>query len=272
MPQNTRRYFEESEQLLEGRKPESPEFAALMRAKIGDRFRNLVTPEKLGLMALIGDPKTRNWNVAGINFPTGLDTPENVEAMREEIAPVLDETGQELPKGKRIFGVGSQADAATYAHELRHEAVENETTNRMLDLVHGSTSLPAYKANIDKAYMWLTDFDYRRANAPYQEKEKFVLDNLRSFIKREAYDSGMTAMNGHKYVFDNDFVNKNIELNKSGAVGAFDASNKQLDKNFIVARAKLPFLNFVGRIEEPTPKKKASGGMIENTTHDRKTI
>lgn len=269
MPQNTRRYFEESEQLLEGKKPEGPEFAALMRSKIGGRFKDLVTPERLGMMALIGDPRAQDWSVAGVNFPTGLDNPKNIERMREAVAPVLAETGQELPKGKRIFGVGSQADAATYAHELRHEAVQDEMYNRVLDFIHGSTSRPAYKTNVDRVYRYLVDFDENAiANTPYADKERKVLDTIKWMAKEEANQNDMGFWNT---LLSGDFVEKNMELNKAGAVGGF-LNGEKLPNHVIQYRAKLPFLNFVGSIEDTKSRKKAVGGMVENTTHDRKII
>lgn len=287
MPQNTRRYFEESGQLLEGRKPESPEFAALMRSKVGDRFKELVTPQNLGLMALIGDPKER-YNYSGLNFPAALDNPDRARKRMENSlgtlvlnrpssVPVLSDGQQELPEGKRIFGLGAGADAGTYAHELRHERIRgDELENRMLDLVHSSTSLPAYKENIVNTFNYMVmNYDGKQAtDIPFHEKEKYVLDGLNYSIKHEAPKSGFTATkpDGFYNVFDNDFLSKNVRLNKAGAVGAFDASKNRLPKDFIDARAKLPFLNFVGRIEEPAPTKKRAGGMIENTTHDRKIL
>jgi hypothetical protein len=68
-----------------------------------------------------------------------------------------------------------------------------------------------------------------------------------------------------------DFVDKNIELNRAGAKGGFMNGN-QLPKHIIDYRAKLPFLNFVGRLDEYETAKKAAGGSIENTTHYRKMI
>jgi hypothetical protein len=271
MPQNTRRYFEEAEQLLEGRKPEGPEFAALMRSKVGDRFKHLVTPERLGMMALIGNPRAQHWNVAGLNFPKGLGSFEDRYRMWEELYPVLRETKQKtVPEGKRIFGVGRHADAGTYAHELRHEAVEDELYNRTLDLIHGSTSLPAYRANVDRMFTHLVDFDRDAVeNTSYADKEKAVFNSVGHIIRDEARsksDLGLLSS-----LMSNGAIEKNMELNKAGAVGGF-LGGKELPGYVIQHRAKLPFLNFIGRIEDPAPEKKASGGAVENTTHDRKII
>jgi len=266
MPQNTRRYFEESENLLRGRTPESygSEFAAVMRSKLGERFKHLASPEKLGLMSLIGDPRG-SWNVAGVNFPTGLDNPKNERLMAEALEPVLE--GGSMPKGKRIFGVGRGADAATYAHELRHDKVHDEVTNRMMDLIHGSTSLPAYKANIDKVYDYLSGFDFRKKFDPIEQKEAKVLDFFKRLANEEAQASGVGVS---KRIFSGDWIKKNVELNKAGAVGGFLGQEK-LPNSVIEFRAKLPFLNFVGRLGDGSVKK-ASGGMIENTTHYRKIL
>ncbi|MFM7856284.1 MAG: hypothetical protein ACKO96_31270, partial [Flammeovirgaceae bacterium] len=67
------------------------------------------------------------------------------------------------------------------------------------------------------------------------------------------------------------FVQKNIELNKAGAVGGHIGQEK-LPEHIIEYRANLPFLNFVGRLGEYETIKKAAGGSVENTTHYRKMI
>lgn len=270
MPQNTRRYFEESEDLLEGRSPESygSEFAALMRSKLGPKYQHLASPEKIGLMGLIGDPKVA-WNYAGMNYGRGLETPEHTKAMAKDLAPVLD--GGEMPKGKRIFGIGSGANAATYAHELRHENVKDEMRNRVIDLVHGSTSLPAYKKNIQQIYNYITNFDYKLANIPIEEKEKKVLSQLGGYINLEKRQSEIGAINSIIGDGFDGFIKKNLDLNKSGAVGG-TMKGKTLPESIIEYRARMPFLNFIGRLEEPKTTKKASGGSIEKTTHDRKII
>jgi len=267
MPKNTRRYFEESEDLLKGRSPESygSEFAALMRSKLGSPYQHLASPAKLGLVSLVGDPKG-DWNAAGVNFLTGLESTKDKQEMETALQPVLE--GQPMPEGKRIFGIGRGADARTYAHELRHEDIKGELQNRMLDLIHSSTSLPAYKANVNQVYGYLTDFDPEKKNTPVEEKEKRIFEELNYYLKRAPHDSDLgfftKAMAG-------DWLNKNLEVNKAGAVGAF-LDGKKLPNSMLKYRAKLPFLNFIGRLEEPKTAKKASGGSVENTTHDRKII
>jgi hypothetical protein len=286
MPPNTRRYFEESGQLREGRTPdESREFEALLRSKIGGQFQDLVTPENIGLMSLIGRPDFK-YNYRGLNYPQGLDSPEETEFMREDLSTVLRSANQELPEGKRIFGLGSEADARLYAHELRHEKMGREYINRLMDLMYSSTSLPAYKDNINKAYEYFTDSEKNRKlpfrdrvkikNAPLEEKERFVLDYLKdqNWILRDA-----ASNRGEKVSFlsrlrsadARKFIDKNFDLNRSGAVGGFKGS-KKLPSNVIEYRSKFPFLNFIGRLEEPAVEKKATGGNVEKVYTERKMI
>lgn len=270
MPPNTRRYFEESNNMLEGRSPESygSEFAALMRSKLGPNHQYLASPEKIGLMSLIGDPKVA-WNYAGMNYGKGLETPENTKEMAKDFSRVLD--GREMPKGKRIFGIGSGASPATYAHELRHEDVKNEIRNRVVDLVHGSTSLPAYKDNIQQIYGYITNFDYKLANIPIQEKEKKVLSELMGHIITEKRQSKIGAVNSIIGDGLSGFLEKNFELNKSGAIGG-TMKGKTLPGSILEYRAKMPFLNFVGRLEDEKPTKKFTGGNVEKVSYDRKLI
>lgn len=273
MPPSTRRYFEESEDLISGVSPDRPEFEALIRSKIGGRFKESVTPEKIGLAALIGDPKAK-WSLRGFQSREILPP----EQIKEHAGPILE--GKEPPAGKRIFGVGAGASPRTWAHEFRHDIERNEYNNRMLDVMYGSTSLPAYKANIEKVYEHLTRSDpenrkksfeerYKIHYAPLEEKEKFVLDKLKN-----SYASGRELneeMGAFSQIFDEGYIDKNFKLNRSGAVGG-TKNGKTLPKDVLEFRSKFPFLNFIGRLEEPSTKKKATGGAIENTTHDRKLI
>ena len=84
MPPNTRRYFEESENSLTGRFPESPEFQALIRSKIGDRFKESVTPEKIGLAALIGDPRKSRAFLDLMSIPHGFQAPRTLSPQEVE--------------------------------------------------------------------------------------------------------------------------------------------------------------------------------------------
>lgn len=285
MPPNTRRYFEESGKLLEGRSPDqSREFEALLRSKIGGQFQGLVTPEKVGLMALIGDPRSE-YTIRGINYRPGVSniTDKDEGLIREELSNVLAEGNQELPKGKKIFGLGAAADPRLYAHELRHESVVNaEDRNRLFDLMYSSTSIPAYKDNIKKAYEHFISTPENRklpfeerlglANAPIEEKEKFVLNLLKDrdwLLRQAATDEDVSFLSAIRR--PSNFIDKNLELNRSGAVGGFKG-NKKLPSSLIEYRSKFPFLNFIGRIDEPAPKKKAAGGNVEKVYIDRKMI
>ena len=116
----------------------------------------------------------------------------------------------------------------------------------------------------------LVDFDRDAVeNTSYADKEKAVFNSVGHIIRDEARsksDLGLLSS-----LMSNGAIEKNMELNKAGAVGGF-LGGKELPGYVIQHRAKLPFLNFIGRIEDPAPEKKASGGAVENTTHDRKII
>lgn len=282
MPPNTRRYFEESEQLLKGRSPESPEFSALMRSKIGGQFQNLVTPERLGVMALVGNPNEANWDTAGVRFNPLVDNSQ----IKQFLGPVLEDANQELPQGKRIFGIGAKADVGTYAHELRHENVGNEEKNRFFDVMYGSTSIPSYKANIERAYDHLIDTpEYRNSsfeerwfinNVPLQQKEKLVLDTLKGkekswILKDAAINEGISIVSSFNSEDIENFIDKNLKLNRTGAVGGMKGS-KTLPKDILEFRSKFPFLNFIGRLEDETSKRKSSGGNVEKMYVERKLI
>jgi hypothetical protein len=297
MSQNTRRYFEELGQSLEGRSPDSPEFAALLRSKIGKDYQHLVNPETIGLAALIGDPRTRPSNLYGLN--TGSSEYEGTKksllrrikskiGMDEDFGKYFDEIKADRPPKtwtetitgkdkKRIFALGNQADPETWAHEFRHEEIKNEESNRIYDLLN-STSYPDYKNKIN---MW---YQYGRKlgpKIPFDEKERIVLEQLRinlpleiyEYMKRELSPEDKNSGKGPIIQDAIDFLNANIDLNRAGAKGPYDPTGKQLDRNLIKARADIPLLNFIGKgILESAPNKKASGGSIENTTHDRKII
>jgi len=276
MAQGTKRYFDEAQDLLRGKSPEDygPEFAAIMRSKLGPRGQGLASPEKLGLMGLIGDPRF-SYNIAGRNYVArgSKDKEKLAERILQDFLPFVEpDDFKEIKEGKRIFGVGRHANSATYAHELRHENVRNESRNRIHDLVYGSTSLPAYKANLNNVYGYLTNFDFKKQNIPIEEKEKEVLRLLEGQIKQERVDVGVGFLNG---LMSLDFLNKNIELNKSGAVGGF-LDGKKLPNAVIQHRAKMPFLNFVGRLgsseSKEESKRKAVGGNVERVYYDRKLI
>ncbi len=47
---------------------------------------------------------------------------------------------------------------------------------------------------------------------------------------------------------------------------------KPLPSSIIEYRAKMPFLHFVGRLEDKKPAKKSAGGNVERVSYDRKLI
>lgn len=299
MPPNTRRYFEESENSLTGRSPESPEFQALIRSKIGERFKESVTPEKIGLAALIGDPRKSRAFLDLMSIPHGFQAPRTLspkeveayigggslagifakpEQFSEFGAELLD--NRQVPEGKRIFGVGSAADAGTWSHEFRHDFEKDEIKNRMMDVIYGSTSLPSYKANIERVYNYLINSDpettkkkfkerEQMRNASLNNQEKYVLDRLKNnYIEGESVEAELGFL---PRIFNLDYIDKNFELNRSGAVGG-NKDGKPLPEDILKFRSKLPFLNFIGRLDEPAPKKKAVGGNVEKVYIDRKMI
>jgi len=272
MPKGSHRYFEESENLLRGKSPEDygPEFAALMRSKLGERFKGLVSPEKIGLMSLIGNP-SEFYDTAGINFK-GNDKDRLSDIASRSIRSIAEKGDLEkIQEGKRIFGIGSGADVGTYAHELRHEVVNDERKNRVYDLVYGSTSPASYEANLNKAYDYLTGFDFRNQYIPIQEKEKAVLQLIKEEIANERDEAFLFS----RPPKEGDFLGENIKLNKEGAIGGF-LNNKKLPKSILNDRSKMPFLNFVGRLgsleSEEENKRKAMGGNVERVSYDRKLI
>ena len=285
MPQNTRRYFEELGQSLKGRSPDSPEFAALLRSKIGKDYQHLVNPETIGLAALMGDPKATPSNLYGLNTGnTPKSLPERIKhklELDEQLGKHFDEIKADRPPKtwtetltgkdkKRIFALGNQADPETWAHEFRHEEIKSEDENRIQDLFN-STSYPDYKNKIN---MWYNYGKKAAPEVPFNEKEKIVLNELRLNLPL-AIQRYMSNQAGKTVSFEDaaDLLKTHIDLNRSGAKGAYDSAGKKLDKNFIKARVDIPLLNFIGQgILEPTLKKKASGGSIEKTTHDRKII
>lgn len=283
MPKGQRNYYEEAGDLLKGKSPEEygPEFASRMRAKIGYPNQDLVTPEQLGLMALIGNPKDKNWNFHGVNFNESPNDKEGVARMNTFLAPVLSSNKQNaVPKGKTIFGIGANANTNTYSHELRHQKVEDEVENRVQDLLFGSTSLPSYRRNIQNSYDYLTGFDPKLKKTPLKEKEKYVLDaygeQIARYIRKHKEEDSPPAkldLIDFARAPDNSYTNfkEHLDRNKQGAVGAF-IGDKKLPTYMIKQRSVFPALNFMGRLGEFGSKGYKTGGSIENTTHDRKLI
>lgn len=272
MPKGSHRYFEESENLLRGKSPEDygPEFAALMRSKLGERFQGLASPEKIGLMSLIGSP-SEFYDTAGINFK--VNDKDRLNDIAFELIGSIAEKGdlEKIQEGKRIFGIGSGADVGTYAHELRHEVVNDERKNRVYDLIYGSTSPASYKANLNRVYNYLNGLDFRNKYIPIQEKEKAVLQLVKEEIANERDEAFLFS----RPPKEGDFLGENIKLNKEGAIGGF-LNNKKLSQDIINDRSKMPFLNFVGIFgpseSKEESKRKAVGGNVEKVSYDRKLI
>jgi len=279
MSKNTRRYFEELDQQTKGRAPGSPEFEALVRSKIGGQFERHVSPQTIQASSLIG-PADYNFptsRIAGVNFLEEKTPKERQQYLSRRIGVSPAELSS-IPEGKRIFGVGRYAGPDMWAHEYRHESVSNERANRLFDVVYGSTSLPAYKTNIEGVYQYLlqTSDDYRRLpeedkyalrNLSLPDKEDFVLDKIRkSYIvhdaqQREDIPFSASLLSTLKDVFtEGDMFDRSKRLNKEVQ------RTEDLPYDIIQMRAKLPFLNFVGRLAEPV--KKAKGDSIAKSHGD----
>jgi len=274
---NTRRYFEELDKQLKGRSPTSPEFEALLRSKIGGQFQELVTPENLEKMYLLGRPEEYN-PYSGVNareFVEAGRTPAQIATMLEkDFSSVLRE-GERVPEGKTVIGIGRSANPNVFTHELRHELefssdkLENEVKNRFYDLIYGSTSYPAYLTNVRRVHeaalhldpefkRGKTDADFarRRQMSWYssdKEKENYVLKSpyLRELLSPGK--EGVSLPSRARNLFS-DIVNKNYELNVSGA----NTRTENLPKDAIELRSKFPFLNFVGSVEDSRKARKDS--------------
>lgn len=279
-PQNTRRYFEELNQQIKGRAPGSPEFEALVRSKIGGQFQGLTGPGTMAKAELIGKPEDRIYGkYAGVNFGPS-STPEGI---KKELlgrggawTSSLPNQVSNLPEGKTIFGMGRQANPNVWAHEFRHELVnddryfDGEITNRLFDVLYGSTSLPAYKSNVEQAYRFIlrNSDDYKKL--PFEEREAlnsvslkdqedFVLARLKGLLsdenlQRENVSTSSRMLNALKNTFSKNLLERTRELNQSVR------QTEDLPKEAIELRSKLPFLNFVGKLEKyENPAKRASG-------------
>lgn len=315
MPQNTRRYFDELLKSSEGTSPDSPEFEARVRAKIGKRFENEVA-NKAGLLSLVGDPK-EYYPLYGVNFP-GIRSKEYIEKrLKDEVGPDVS-----VPDKARIFGLGAGASPTVWAHELRHEKVKDELDNRLYDLMY-STSPQNYAANLLHTYEWMVGntelIDNPYANKTFKQMEKEVLKRIdpildistpnvsSEYVKNQPTWDDKTSPEEIGELYRNK-VNKRREISanwerhlkinadptrQSRNLLAKKVNDEKLQSQIdqlLSERAALPFLNFVGGndladlvigtplpygrkiLKEEAPKKKATGGAIENTTHDRKII
>ena len=100
-----------------------------------------------------------------------------------------------------------------------------------------------------------------------KDREAYILKHpfLKDLLSPAKEDVSLPTI--AKNVFS-DIVDKNYQINSSRPY----IKTEDLPKDAIELRSKFPFLNFVGKVEEPESKKKSTGGTIENTTHDRKII
>ena len=240
-PRNTRRYFEELNEQRKGRAPGSPEFEALIRSKIGGRFQGLTGPKTMAKAELIGKPEDRIYGqYAGVNFGPR----STLKGIKEELlgrggawTSSLPNQVPNLPEGKTIFGMGRQANPNVWSHEFRHENVNNsryfdgEVANRLFDVLYGSTSLPAYKSNVEQAYRYIVENSNDYKKLPFEEREAlravslkdqedFVLNRLKGLLgeqdlKRENVSTSSRMLNAIKNTFGKDLFKRTKDLNQS---------------------------------------------------------
>lgn len=250
-PRNSRRYFEESGQGLIGTQPTGIETEAQIRSRIGAPYQHLVA-KLINQTAMVGNPR-ESFDLKGKMY-TSQNPAEYEKEAQIGLARYLQE-GETVPKGKRFFGIGANANPAVYAHEMRHE-VKDELSNRVADLMYAGSE-PAYKEAVRMLY------DYAVFNNPefmkmpfkeryakmykksFKEREKYIMETLLPDIAFEMKRLAPLREVGSV----EERIKSNIELNRAGARGAFDKSGKQINKKLIEQRAKYPFLNFIGRFE-----------------------
>lgn len=290
-PRNTTRYFEELDEQTIGRSPESPGIEALLRSKIGGQFQELVTPENLKKMYMLGRPDSYSY-YSGFNarpmVEKGLTPTEIASKITKDFSSALQD-GERVPEGKTIIGVGRNANPNTFAHELRHEKSWNfnqekdELVNRFYDLMYGSTSYPAYTSNLRRVYdaairrdpdfyKGTEDADYARRRkmawkVSDKDREDYILKH--PFLKEllSPLEENVSFSTFMKNVFS-DIVEKNYQINSSNPY----LKTEDLPKDSIELRSKFPFLNFIGRLDESASKRKYAGGNVEKVYTERKMI
>jgi hypothetical protein len=249
-PRNSRRYFEESGRGLVGTQPTGIETEAQIRSRIGAPYQDLVA-RLIDQTAMVGGPR-ENYNLMGKMYVSPNPAEYEKEA-QEDLSMYLQE-GETVPKGKRFFGIGANANPAVYAHEMRHEA-KDEISNRIADLMYAGSE-PAYKEALrllyDHAFFSDPQFRempfkerYKMYTASTKEREKYILETLLPDIAFEI----KRQVPLREVSSTEERIKSNIELNRAGARGAFDKSGKRIDKKLIEQRAKYPFLNFIGRFD-----------------------
>lgn len=291
MPPNTRRYFEELDEQARGRSPKSPGIEALLRSKIGGQFQDLVTPENLEKMYMLGRPDAYSY-YSGVNarpmVEKGLTPTQVASKITKDFSSALQD-GERVPEGKTIIGVGKNANPNTFTHELRHEKSwsfnpeRDELINRFYDLMYGSTSYPAYTSNLRRVYdaairedpefyEGTEDSDYARRRkmaweASDKDREAYILKHpfLKELVSPAEEDVSLSTIVKNSF---SDIVDKNYQINSSSPY----IKTEDLPKDAIELRSKFPFLNFVGKVEKPAPKKKSAGGNVEKVYTERKMI
>lgn len=258
---------------------DDPEFESRAKSIIGKPFESVIDRS---VAQNIGTPNSQ-YNYLGLNTHKA-ETPEQ----KKKVAKLLGLAA--LPEGKHVFGVGSGAGPHTWAHEFRHDKVDDETYNRVADLIYGSTSRDAYVANVDSLWEHLNGLDNE---TPFAERERKALNLANNFLyARPEYrtDNIQPSIDYHFNINRKgpssftETVRHPIESIMGDKV---DTEMGRIAKSTAKERAAYPFLLFAGREDLPRSqsyegaslgekiektKSKKRGGAIENTTHSRKMI
>lgn len=188
---------------------------------------------------------------------------------------------------KYVLGFGEGASPRVYAHEFRHNKVDDEIANRTLDLVHSNTPYQ-YASNVQSLYEKL--YGEEGKELPFQIREKRVLDHVAWGGHGLVVERHRDINRGQQGEF-REFMSHPIDYMRGERYeDPYKQAATKLTKGTLQARVEYPYLSFVGREDLPDPlfaeekgryrreiaaqgkQKKAAGGAIENTTHYRKMI
>lgn len=273
---------------------DDPEFEAKVRAKIGAPYISEVDRNVAYDFPNAFRP-TRSYSTLGLNAGD-IPIDKREKAVRNDIGLAA---LKNYDPSKYVFAFGAGATPQTYAHEFRHNKIDDEEQNRIADLKN-STSAYQYASNIQSLYEYLYRDDGK--DLPFQVREKRVLNR---FIDPWVIDRHKNINRGEQGEV-REFMSHPIDYMQGKRYeDPYKKSTTRLTKGTLQERSEVPFLSFVGREDLPDPlfaeekgmyrrtygtnaenakalvdaikkseskQKKAAGGAIENTTHYRKMI
>lgn len=273
---------------------DDPEFEAKVRARIGAPYVGEVDKN-----VAHGFPKIYRDSL-GVNAGD-IPIDERRSAIRHDFGLAA---LQNYPDpSKYVLGFGEGASPRTYAHEFRHNKIDDEIKNRIADL-QASTTGYQYASNIQSLYEAL--YQDQGKELPFEVREKRVLKYIPNsqleFLTTERHKNINRGEQGEL----REFMSHPIDYVKGERYeDPYKQAATKLTKGTMQERAELPYLSFVGRTDLPDPlfaeekgvyrraygtnadtakalvdaikkseskQKKAAGGAIENTTHYRKMI